>query len=181
MSFGAGGNSIAAAVRNITHDETMDASWGYEKMDEYRNTFSTYCNFIDEIRNRYKYEKLPQILPCGWRLGPDNPSQLSAGNFLVQGRGSCILHRACKLLHEAKLDIIFTMHDEIGVICNDHDADKVSELMRKLMLQASEDVSGEPGMKIGAPEIVRHGMWWNNHSGRAEKSWKSLKKYFTSE
>lgn len=180
MQFGAGGKTIAASVKSVTGDESIDADWGYQKMDEFRSTFYTYSTFIDTIREQYRSFNIPQILPNGWRLGPDNFSQLSAANFLIQGRGSCILMNACKRIHDQNIDIIFTMHDEIGAVCKVEDIDKTAVMMRREMLNAAEEVLGESGMKVGSPEIVLHNSWWTNHSGKAEKHWNRLKKYYKS-
>jgi hypothetical protein len=118
------------------------------------------------------------ILPSGWRLGPNNPSPLSASNFIVQGRGACILQTACRKIDEAGLMIIFTMHDEIAVLCNTKDEENVCKVMKLHMLDAASDVLGEPGMKIGEPEILRHGDWWTDHSDKAIKGWGKIGKYF---
>lgn len=178
ISYGAGGKSISAAVRDATKDDTYDDAWGYEKRDEYAATFANYSQRMSEIQEYYSEYKFSQILTNGWRLGPNNPSRLSAANFHVQGRGACILQEACKRIHDAGLRIIFTMHDEIAVECNDKDVENVIAIMRTAMLDAAEFVLGETGMKVGAPEIIRHGDWWNKHSNKAEKGWKLFEKYF---
>jgi len=177
MSYGAGAKSIAAAVRDATRDESIDDAQGFEWIDEYRNTFSSYTEFTDRIRSEYKDNKIPQLLCNGWRLGTDNPSPLSAGNFPVQGTGSVILMRACEALDEAGIEVIFSMHDEIAFECADAEAEALAEKAKKIMIEAATTVLQEPGMKVGAPEIIRHGDWWM-HSDRAVKGWERFKKYF---
>jgi hypothetical protein len=180
MSYGAGARSIAAAVRIATRDEEIDDDQGFVWVNEYKEAVATYTAYVDRLREEYKEQKTPLMLANGWRLGVDQFSPLSASNFPSQGSGACILQRACKLLDDAGLQVIFTVHDEIACQCKASNAQNVASKMRECMLQASKDVLGEDGMKIGNPEIINHGDWWL-HSDKAERSWEKLKKYFITE
>ena len=177
IGYGAGGRAVAAAVRAATKDPDISDGQGYAWVDEYRNMYAHYYSANEQMVDMY-YNGSSLLLPNGWRLGFNNPSRLSTGNFAVQGRGAAILQQACKLIDEAGLQIIFTMHDEIACLCQDKDKENVGEIMVDLMKKAAANVLGEEGMKIGKPEIVTHGQWWNTHSKKATRAWVTFEPHF---
>lgn len=184
MQFGAGAKSVAAAVRDATRnpvtgevDESIDEDKGKEWVEEYGEAYPDYADLRTDLFREYR-SGVPIMLQNGWRMGTNNPSVLSAGNLPIQGTGSVILQRACKLADEAGLTVIATLHDAITFICDDADAEHVAALGQKIMLQASKDIMGCDGMKVGAPEVIRHGELWL-HSDRAKYAWKDLEQYFS--
>jgi hypothetical protein len=173
MQFGAGAKSVAGAVRDATKDSSITDEMGSDWVSDYNNTYFDYSQMQKQVRSKYR-DGYSLCLPSGWRMGVDNPSALSAGNLPVQGLGSCILQRACKLMDEAGLIIIATLHDAITLYCDDEDAEEVAKIATQIMKDASEYYLGEQGMKVGHAEIVRHGELWL-HSDRAQSAWERLK------
>jgi hypothetical protein len=176
MQFGAGAKAVAAAVRDATKDMSITDDQGYEWVDDYRDAYSDYNDITKEIRETY-LKRTGIMLSDGWRMGPDNPSPLSAGNLPIQGLGSVILRRACDMMDKAGITVIATLHDAITLYCNESEADDIAKKASRLMELASQQVLGESGMKVGAPEIIRHGELWL-HSDRAQSAWDKLKENF---
>jgi DNA polymerase I-like protein with 3'-5' exonuclease and polymerase domains len=177
MQFGAGAKSVAAAVRDATKDTSIPDEQGAEWVAQYREAYSDYTWHSKQLRDLYN-RGISLRLPSGWRMGRDNPSSLSAGNIPVQGPGSDILRVACRLVDEAGLTGVATLHDALTLECDELDCEAVGTKATELMKQAAEIVLGEPGMKVGHPEIVRHGELWL-HSERAQAAWAKLSEHFT--
>lgn len=102
-----------------------------------------------------------------------SPSEIS-----VQGTGAVILRKCCELCDEAGLKIYATLHDAIsitGKVANmESEIATASECFRK----AAEEVLGEDLMKVGNPEIVKHGDVWL-HDSDAKPRWNAMaSKYF---
>ena len=176
MQFGAGAKSVAAAVRSATKDDSIDDEQGSEWVSQYNSAYGDYTGKTRDLRDRYR-DGTGIALPTGWRMGKDNMSALSAGNLPVQGLGACILQLACELCDENSLCVIATLHDAITFECDEGDEERVATLATKLMKQAAREVLGVEGMKVGAPEYVRHGHLWL-HSEKAQLAWAKLGRYF---
>lgn len=179
MQFGAGYKAVAAAVRDATKNADITDEQGRDWVNEYKETYSTYTDLLDELKEAYNDESTPMgiMLQDHWRMGPDNPSVLSASNLPIQGLGSVILREACKLADKEGIIIVATLHDAITAYCKEEEAEYVAERLTKVMKLAAERVLGEKGMKVGHPEIIRHGELWL-HSDRAKANWNKLEKYF---
>jgi hypothetical protein len=80
-------------------------------------------------------------------------------------------------MDEAGLTVIATLHDAVSVYCKEDEAQEVARKGAELMKQASFDVLGEWGMRVGPPEITRHGQIWC-HSSRAKEAWDKLSAHF---
>ena len=181
MQFGAGAKAVAAAVRDATKDSTVTDEMGTEWVQDYKDTYADYTDMVNDIRSYYTGKKdgtkYGLILPDGWRMGTDNPSPLSAGNLPIQGLGSVILRKACKMLDDAGIIVIATLHDAVTVYCKEEEAEQVAEKTVEIMKLAAKEVLGEEGMKVGHPEIVKHGELWL-HSERSVTHWDKLKEHF---
>lgn len=183
MQFGAGAASLAASVKDATRDpvtgeadETIDVDQGKQWIEDYRDTYPDYSDMVEDLKREYK-QGMPLMLANGWRLGRDNPSPNSIANLPIQGTAAIMLQRACKLADEAGLTAVAVLHDAITFVCDDKDTEEVARIGTECMKQASFDILGEHGMKVGAAEVIRHGEIWM-HSDRAQAAWKSLKQYF---
>ena len=176
IQFGASPKAVAAAIRDATHDLSITDEDGEEFVLGYHEAYPDYSYIVGEIKNAYKL-KNSILLPDGWRMGPDNPSVLSAGNVPVQGLGSVILREACRELDKAGYKVIATLHDAVTLYADEKDAEEVAEKAKAIMEKAAENVLGESGMRVGEPEILHHGEIWL-HSERAVKDWEKLKKSF---
>jgi len=175
VGFGMKSKSLARHISQATgEDVTPDDAQEY--IDGYAEAYSNYWQYRENLWEIYHDDKRYLLLPDGWRLGSDNPSPNSTLNLPVQGFGQVILRRACKLCDEAGIETIATLHDAITIKSSDADIERDCERASKLMRQASFEVLGVEGMRVGLPEIVRHGDFWA-HSGRAKKSLAKFKKY----
>jgi hypothetical protein len=175
LQYGAGYKSVAQAIA-IATKEPIDVDAAKQLVAEYHDTYQDLTSSIGRLKAEYQ-SKVNIVLPNGWRLGKDSQSILSACNVPVQGTGSCILQEACKRIDDAGIDVIATMHDAITVYCKEAEAETVAETMKQQMIDAAEAVLGKRGMKVGAPEIIKHGDWWQ-HGSKGKKDWELYKKYF---
>lgn len=176
MQFGAGAKAVAAAVRDATKDSSITDEQGFAWVDDYHDAYSDYYQMTKDIKEEYL--RGTGIMLCdGWRMGPNNPSPLSAGNLPIQGLGSVILRRACDMMDKAGITVIATLHDAITLYCKEEEAENIAKKASRLMELAAQQILGETGMKVGAPEIVHHGHLWL-HSERATAAWERLKGNF---
>jgi len=178
IQFGAGFKSVAAAVRNATHDQSITDDQGEAWVQEFNTIYSNYSYMVDRLRDEYR-SGTSLALPNGWRLGPNNPSVVSASNLPIQGVGTCILQEACRLIDRSDCpgEIIATLHDAITIYCRESDTEKVKIHAKSLMQQAAKNILGKDGMKVGEAEIIKHGSLWL-HSDRAKTAWDRLKSHF---
>lgn len=84
-------------------------------------------------------------------------------NFPIQGTGSVILHTLVRELEKAGIRTIATVHDAIVINVAENDWATI-ERARGLMKSVADYVlnvgDGESGMKVGEPEIIKHGEIW---------------------
>lgn len=176
MSYGAGAQSIAASIRDVLRDPTITDEQGHEWVAEYRTTFARYSAWVQSLRRHYRRGDGVMVMN-GWRLGPDCTSALSYGNMPVQGTGVCILQRACELLDEAGIIVLAPLHDAVTLLAPAEDAGTLAAKAADLMIQAATDVLGEPGMRVGAPEVIHHGEIWL-HGDQGREAWQTFKHHF---
>lgn len=97
------------------------------------------------------------------REGEDAPSQLSIGNSPVQGLGAAILRAAVHALmtdpSTRRASLVATVHDAVWMEISEGDYDVItaaSEIMRT----TADRLCGATGMRVGEPQIIRHGELW---------------------
>jgi len=176
IQYGAGFKAVAAAVRDATKNPDVTDEDGREWVNGFNSSYPDYSRFVKDTRDTYQRGS-GLMLPSGWRMGKDNMSALSASNLPVQGGGAVILQRACKFCDDAGLVIVATLHDAITFYCREEEAEEVARKGAELMKQASFEILGVEGMKVGHPEIIQHGELWL-HSERAKMAWEKLKAHF---
>jgi hypothetical protein len=178
IQFGAGFKSVAAAVRLATRDNSITDDQGEAWVNEFNSIYSNYAYMVERVREEYK-AGIPLALPGGWRMGKDNPSVVSASNLPIQGLGSVILQEACRLIDDSNIPakILATLHDAITLYCKEEDSEVVAAQATDLMKKAALNILGKEGMKVGNPEIIRHGQLWI-HSDKAKTAWDKLKTHF---
>ena len=110
-------------------------------------------------------------------MGIDNPSVLSAGNLPIQGLGSVILREACKRLDAAGFNVIATLHDAVTLYEPEDGCEERAAQAALIMREAADHVLGRKGLRVGHPEIIRHGELWL-HSERAHEAWKKIGPHF---
>lgn len=182
QQFGAGAKSIAATLRVTLNDPGITDEDGQGYVESYREAYPELYAFSCELKRIYKPREgkgSPIMLQDGWRMGIDNPSALSAGNLPVQGLGSVILREACKRLDAAGFTVIATLHDAVTLYEPENGCEERAALAAKIMREAADYVLGRKGLRVGHPEIVRHGELWL-HSEKAQEAWKKIGQYFAS-
>ena len=117
--------------------------------------------------------------PDGWiiRTRPSGavgaPSPLTVGNAPIQGMGAVILRAVVHALCEDprtrdRALIVATMHDAVWLEITEGDNDVIttaSEIMRT----TADRLCGADGMRVGEPQIIRHGeLWTPDHAHDAD-------------
>lgn len=176
IQYGAGYKSVSAAIRDGLKDPKFTDEMGRDMVDDFNATYPEYADWVQTLRSGYR-EGGGIALSNGWRIGKDNPSVISASNVPVQGTGSCILMEACRLMDEAGLTLCGTLHDAVSLLCREEDVEAIATQASDIMKQAAFNVLGTWGMKVGIPEIIRHGGLWI-HSEKAEKGWERVRDSF---
>ena len=175
MQYGAGAKSIVNAVRSRTGDHSIPDEQGQIWYDQFKSTYKIYATFVDFYVECYMNENMVLQLPDGWRIGPNNPSPLSVGNFGSQGLGASILRLACQLIDEAGYTILATMHDDICVECGLEEREYVASRVAELMAEASRRIMGSTALRVGLPEYVLPGELWFHGGGK--KDWDKYKEW----
>lgn len=175
LQFGCGYKALTAAVRDAKKDPTISEEQGKEWVNAFNEAYAELKQMQAVVLEYYK-SGMAVMLPSGWRLGPSNPWPLSVGNLPIQGHGSVILQRACELADDKGVIIIATLHDAMTAECDEADIEWCEATLRQCMLDAAEEILGVKGMKVGEPEIVRHGDWWVH--GKGTKVWQNIWKYW---
>ena len=84
-------------------------------------------------------------------------------NYPIQGTGSAILARVARDFERERIRTIATIHDAVVFEVNEGDTETIYKA-RNLMKNAADYVlnvqDGEGGMKVGEPEIIKHGEIW---------------------
>lgn len=180
QQFGAGAKSIAATLRVTLNDPTITDEDGMDYVERYREAYPELYELSCELKRLYKPREgkgNPIMLQDGWRMGIDNPSVLSAGNLPIQGLGSVILREACKRLDAAGFNVIATLHDAITLYEPEDGCEERASQAARIMREAADHVLGRKGLRVGHPEIIRHGELWL-HSERAHEAWKKIGPHF---
>lgn len=146
-------------------------------IDKYERAYAGQTKFRSVLKYEYQRQKLNIFLADGWRHGPDNPTPNSFLNQPIQGTGGVILRKSCYKLYEAGFDVRHTTHDEIGFMLPNSEVDSRTPIAKQLMIDASDEVLGVKGMRVGNPEIVTKGHLWM-HSGRAKADFNRYKHHF---
>jgi hypothetical protein len=174
IQYGAGYETIGHAIA-ASEGKPLDLDQADALVKEYQQTYADAYYGSQKLKNIIRSGS-GILLKNGWRLGKNHKSMLSALNFPIQGAGSCILQEACRRIDGDKIKIMATFHDSITAYCKEEHAQDVAACMTTHLLDASEYILGEKGMKVGAPEIIRHGDYWVH--GKGIKDWQRYKQYF---
>ncbi len=113
----------------VTEDEA-------EKLvNSFDSLFSIFSSWRKSVIQNYEIAKYLR-LPDGWHMFGDNPSHRSAANMPLQGAGACIMRLAVMLAQDAGLNIIFTLHDAIYLMCPIDSMEKSMDLLASCMKKA---------------------------------------------
>lgn len=182
MQYGMGSASLQRRVSLSLppkERETLPSTFGETFVEEYHNTFNNEYVCVNELKTQYKKGVCSGVVLCdGWRVGPDDPNVLAVGNFPVQGTGAVILRKCCQLCDDAGIKIYATLHDAISITGKVENMQSEIATASECFRKAAEFVLGEDLMKVGNPEIVRHGDVWL-HDADCKGTWNNMaSKYF---
>lgn len=104
---------------------------------------------------------------------------MSVLNFPVQGEGSSIMRAMVDLVLDSGVQVVCPVHDSLVVECWEADSEKVSDTVKRCMLEASQKVLQTDLMRVGAGEMLKSGEFWETEKNA--KSLKKFKKYFLEE
>lgn len=147
----------------------------------HKKVYKTFYEHKDKLWYNYREAGRPFVLPDGWYLDIDNPSRLSALNFITgQGHGGAIARVAEeKILHAFEtrpgVALIGRVHDAFVYMRREDDT-ATDTLVAQLMKDACTEVLGVDLMRIGEPDICRHGELWTTEKN--EKMLERMSKYF---
>lgn len=88
---------------------------------------------------------------------------LSMLNYPIQGTGSSILRRLVCELEKRGIETFATIHDAVFFMVDEGDyatIERVSKLMKVVADHILATPEGADGMRVGEPEIVKHGEIW---------------------
>jgi hypothetical protein len=175
IGFGMQAKSLA---RHVARDRGTDVSVEEAQglINDYNSAYPNYAQYRTNLRDVYSSGGCGMMLSDGWRMGSDCPVPNSYLNLPVQGHGAAILRKACELLDNERIRVVATMHDEVVFQCAEEDLEKTCKRAAELMIQASDIVLGVKGMRVGNPEVIRHGQLWM-HSKKAKVAWSRIGKH----
>jgi DNA polymerase I-like protein with 3'-5' exonuclease and polymerase domains len=175
----------------VTEDEA-------EKLvNSFDSLFSIFSSWRKSVIQNYEIAKYLR-LPDGWHMFGDNPSHRSAANMPLQGAGACIMRLAVMLAQDAGLNIIFTLHDAIYLMCPinsmEESMDLLASCMKKAFVHYFHDDQKEAASiirvdaKVWGPDLDEYEIITKNGlkldcskihiDERAEKEYDMFKKFF---
>ncbi len=166
LSYGLGVKNLANKLRSDSKDWTIPDSKAKELVDLHKQAYPTYYAYKEQIADDYFNERKPIIMPDGWYLAAGKPSaqRLSVLNVPFQGSGASWMHSCVDMLMGANIEVICPVHDAIIFECDIEDLDETNATVARLMIEASDKMFGE-GVRVGAPEVVKHGGVWVTEKG----------------
>ena len=152
-----------------------------------KSAFKTYWHYDDACIRKCQ-ERGYIAFSDGWSVKYDrrNPGKATTlVNWPFQGVGAVVLRKMLYYCWREGVQLIAPVHDALVFLAPEDKWQEVSDVVRKCMLRAADEVIG-PGCKVGDVEITYHGIV-NCHSGfntREEyaegKYKKKVQKYYDS-
>lgn len=161
IGYGAGNKTLAGKT-GLPLSEVEKFRKNYDK------AFSRTMFVRDELKRRMESGKLKCLWLANGLCATLNRHKVKTSfnaplNFPIQGTGSVILAKVARDFERAGIRTIATIHDAVVFEVDEGDMDTIHKA-RDLMKNAADYVlnvqEGEEGMKVGEPEIVKHGEIW---------------------
>ena len=133
----------------------------------HKEVYWRYYEWKDEVWHSYRNERTPISLPDGWYLDCHASSKMSVLNMPVQGAGSAMMRVAVDDIIGQGIKLLCPVHDSFVFMCAESEIEEQCALVTKAMIEASKLVLGVDGMRVGAPDILRHGEYWYTDKNRA--------------
>lgn len=161
IGYGAGNKTLAGKT-GLPLSEVEKFRKNYDK------AFSRTMFVRDELKRRMESGKLKCLWLANGLCATLNRHKVKTSfnaplNFPIQGTGSVILAKVARDFERAGIRTIATIHDAVVFEVDEGDMDTI-HTARTLMKESADYVlnvqEGEEGMKVGEPEIVKHGEIW---------------------
>ena len=161
IGYGAGNKTLAGKT-GLPLSEVEKFRRNYDK------AFSRTMFVRDELKKRMESGRLKCLWLANGLCATLNRHKVKTSfnaplNYPIQGTGSVILAHVAREFERAGIRTIATIHDAVVFEVDEGDRDTIQKA-RTLMKDAADYVlnvqEGEEGMKVGEPEIVKHGEIW---------------------
>ena len=161
IGYGAGNKTLAGKT-GLPLSEVEKFRKNYDK------AFSRTMFVRDELKRRMESGKLKCLWLANGLCATLNRHKVKTSfnaplNFPIQGTGSVILAKVARDFEREGIRTIATIHDAVVFEVDEGDMETIYKA-RDLMKNAADYVlnvqEGEEGMKVGEPEIIKHGEIW---------------------
>lgn len=161
IGYGAGNKTLAGKT-GLPLSEVEKFRKNYDK------AFSRTMYVRNELKNRMESGRLKCLWLANGLCATLNRHKVKTSfnaplNFPIQGTGSVILAKVARDFEREGIRTIATIHDAVVFEVDEGDMETIHKA-RDLMKDAADYVlnvqEGEEGMKVGEPEIIKHGEIW---------------------
>ena len=161
IGYGAGNKTLAGKT-GLPLSEVEKFRKNYDK------AFSRTMFVRDELKRRMESGRLKCLWLANGLCATLNRHKVKTSfnaplNFPIQGTGSVILAKVARDFEREGIRTIATIHDAVVFEVDEGDMETIKKA-RDLMKNAADYVlnvqEGEEGMKVGEPEIIKHGEIW---------------------
>lgn len=161
IGYGAGNKTLAGKT-GLPLSEVEKFRRNYDK------AFSRTMFVRDELKRRMESGRLKCLWLANGLCATLNRHKVKTSynaplNYPIQGTGSAILARVARDFEREGIRTIATIHDAVVFEVDEGDMETIYKA-RDLMKNAADYIlnvqDGEGGMKVGEPEIIKHGEIW---------------------
>ena len=161
IGYGAGNKTLAGKT-GLPLSEVEKFRKNYDK------AFSRTMYVRNELKNRMESGRLKCLWLANGLCATLNRHKIKTSfnaplNYPIQGTGSVILAKVARDFEREGIRTIATIHDAVVFEVDEGDMETIKKA-RDLMKNAADYVlnvqEGEEGMKVGEPEIIKHGEVW---------------------
>ena len=161
IGYGAGNRTLAGKT-GLSLSEVEKFRRAYDK------AFSRTMFVRDELKKRMESGRLKCLWLANGLCSTLNRHKVKTSynaplNFPIQGMGSMILAKVARDFEREGIRTIATIHDAVVFEVDEGDMETIQKA-RNMMKNAADYVlnvqEGEEGMKVGEPEIIKHGEIW---------------------
>lgn len=174
LQYGMGAAKLAVKLTADTGKKVSEDQ-ARELIQMHREVYSQYYSWKDGVWARYRDGSKPMLLADGWYLDTDCTSKMSALNFPVQGGGSAMMRHFIDILLDKGVRVVCPVHDSVIYMSEVGDT-ATHSVVAGAMIEASRRVLGVEGMRVGAPDTLRHGEFWETEKNAETLS--RFKKFF---
>ena len=161
IGYGAGNRTLAGKT-GLSLSEVEKFRRAYDK------AFSRTMYVRSELKKRMEVGELKCLWLANGLCSTLNRHKVKTSynaplNFPIQGMGSMILAKVARDFEREGIRTIATIHDAVVFEVDEGDMETIQKA-RNMMKNAADYVlnvqEGEEGMKVGEPEIIKHGEIW---------------------